>query len=313
MGYAVTITNTPVEIDPAFLEAASKFAARDRAKVLDFILKFQRDPTTPGIQLHQLRDASGLWSAKVSRGHRAILCKNGVWTLLHVDTHDEAYKWAEGRRVERTEEGVLRLIEVVEETAEVVEPSSEPPGSELGLFQAFEDAYLTSIGVPEDWLPTLRALLTEDQLFEAVERLPSDLADKLLTLVSGGVVAPPSPRPSWPPPDLFEKSILEQSELMLEHSNELERLGLRSRRGCPRGGITTAELGRQVGMTGSSFRMRLRIARLPQEVRDRIRHTPLAHGTYFLLQEVIRGGPRSTEEMLGIIERELARLCPASP
>jgi len=146
---------------------------------------------------------------------RVILHKDGeVWSLLYADHHDDAYAWAERRRAGRhPRTGGLQVVEIVETVLEVQAtlPTPEPaapaqvvhtpepaaaspePAVEPLRFETHDDDYLLSLGVPEDWLSPVRHIRTDEQLFVVIERLPQDVAERLLDLAAGETVEPPTP------------------------------------------------------------------------------------------------------------------------
>jgi superfamily I DNA/RNA helicase len=71
----------------------------------------------------------------------------------------------------------------------LVQPEQPP------IFEDREDDYLLSLGVPENWLPTLHEVRDDDQLLLICEKLPSDVAERLLNLAAGELVTPPVPVP----------------------------------------------------------------------------------------------------------------------
>lgn len=175
-----------------FFADLDHLSAEDRGAVMTFIGEFQRNPKHPGISLERLQ--TDLWSGRITRDLRAILHKDGeTWAFLHADHHDEAYRWAERRRAGRHPiTGALQVVETVvrdvERIVEAVRP--EPP-----IFAAHADDYLLSLGTPDLWLPTLRALRDEENLLATLERLPQDVAERLLQLAAGTFVTPPAPVP----------------------------------------------------------------------------------------------------------------------
>ena len=67
------------------------------------------------------------------------------------------------------------------------------PTRRQGLFDAYTDGYLHSLGVPQPWLPTLRQISTEDALLEVLQKLPQDVAERLCDVAAGRLVTPPAP------------------------------------------------------------------------------------------------------------------------
>jgi hypothetical protein len=189
-----------VIIAPQLFACLARLALQDQGRVIEFIRDFQENPASPGISLERVRVRSAqVWSGRVSRDLRAILFKDGeIWAILYADHHDAAYAWAERREIGRhSVTGALQIVESVETVREVervievlVEPEATP------LFAPYEDAYLLSLGVPETWLPTVRQVRDDDQLLLVCDKLPQDVAERLLTLGAGELVTPPAPLPS---------------------------------------------------------------------------------------------------------------------
>ena len=158
----------------------------------DFLEKFHQNPKHPGISLERLHGNSGFWSGRVSSNIRAILGKvDECWMALHVDHHDAAYAWAERRKLStHPVTGALQVVEVLEEQF-VVQPLIA--SDRAATFAQRSDEYLLSLGVPAEWLPTVREIRTEDELIEVCERLPREVADYLLEVADGKLVTPPPP------------------------------------------------------------------------------------------------------------------------
>lgn len=168
----------------SFFASVNKLQAKETAKAVDFVTRFQANPKNPGISLERLGGASKeLWSGRITQELRCIILQvGGDWALLHAGHHDVAYKWAQRRSVGR--HPVTGMIEVVErvETVEEVRILRDQESSSAGLFDDHDDAYLLSLGVPEVWLPTLRKVRDEDQLLIVAGKLgtPSPFLKPLL-------------------------------------------------------------------------------------------------------------------------------------
>ena len=184
-----------VRIANDFLGSLSDLQANEQVRVVQFVLKFSENPAHPSLSLERLKRAEGnLWSGRVSQDLRAILHKEGdSWALLHAGHHDAAYSWVERKRVDRhSVTGGLQIVdlEVVEQFTATAEMTATRG---TGLFTQYEDDYLVSLGLPETWLPAVRAIQFEDQLLTACEDLPEEVAERLLTLATGTFVTPPDP------------------------------------------------------------------------------------------------------------------------
>lgn len=190
-----------VGISQDFLDSVCRLQPNEQARVNQFVSQFYANPAQPGISLERVRSAGeDLWSGRISQELRAILYKDGdTWALLHADHHDDAYAWAERRRVgPHSVTGVLQIVDVVEveETEEIIRRGGDHHAS--GIFGHHKADYLLSLGVPEPWLPTVLEIRNETDLFGVCERLPEEVAERLFTLATGELVTPPDPEPDAP-------------------------------------------------------------------------------------------------------------------
>ena len=114
--------------------------------------------------------------------------------LCYVDHHDKAYQWAERRKLEtHPKTGAAQLVEIRERVEEIavpkyVEVEQSAPARPM-LFAGVADGDLLAYGVPEDWLPDVRAA-NEDTLLELTDHLPAEAAEALLELATGGQPKP---------------------------------------------------------------------------------------------------------------------------
>ena len=116
-----------------------------------------------------------------------------------MDSHDDAYRWAERRRLEtHPATGAAQLVELREVVQEVVVPvyveaeKQAPP--KPTPFALVPDEQLLGYGVPEEWLDDVKAA-TEDSVLDLADHLPAEAAEALLELAVGG-----TPQPSLPVP-----------------------------------------------------------------------------------------------------------------
>ena len=79
----------------------------------------------------------------------------------------------------------IRQIEIpIYVPAEPAPPAPKPP-----LFPSVSDEELLGYGVPPDWVSVVHEV-TEDTLFDVAEHLPTEAAEALLELATGGSPAP---------------------------------------------------------------------------------------------------------------------------
>lgn len=224
---------TTVAMAKSFFDSANRFEFSERGRIFDFVTKFHENPAHPGLSIERVEraKAAGLWSGRVNDSLRAIFHHDGSsYTLLWVDKHDPAYEWAQRRRASMNPKtGELQVIVVPELVQEAIArpaavapaPVDVPP-----LFSAFSDDYLTSIGFPQDWLPTLRLIRTEAQLDQAAKNLPEELSERLFKLALGEVVTPPPPPAPAPATSLTQiaGSPAEQRYWVIRSASDIEEL-----------------------------------------------------------------------------------------
>ncbi len=176
-----------------------------QAKLTAFDL--QTDPDRPGLKMHRIEASKdpNFWSVRVNRDLRIIIHKTGDSVMLaYVDHHDDAYAWAERRRIEvHPRTGALQIVEVRERVEEItlralppVQPAPPfvvmPPLPTAGapLFAKLSSDEALSIGVPSDWVnDVLQA--SEDRFFTLANHLPQEAAEALLEYAATGVLNRP--------------------------------------------------------------------------------------------------------------------------
>ncbi|NEQ29996.1 MAG: UvrD-helicase domain-containing protein [Leptolyngbya sp. SIO4C5] len=206
----------------SLFQALGNLTGNEIKRANDFILKFQDNPAQPGLSLERVTKTKNdnLWSARITQELRAIVYKDGdTWALLHAGHHDDAYNWATNRKVEfNPRTGALQVVKVIKSVQEVV---PQRQSWQIGLLDAFEDEYLLSLGVPEDWLPVLRQLITEDDLLNIIEELPEEVTERLLALAAGELVTPPSTQLTQ---SIIENTDTQRRFITVKNSSELERM-----------------------------------------------------------------------------------------
>ncbi|MBE9010915.1 AAA family ATPase, partial [Pseudanabaenaceae cyanobacterium LEGE 13415] len=217
----------PVAISNSLASAARKLNANEARRVWAFLEKFWENPAQPSLSLERVTKTKNdsLWSGRISDDLRAIIHKEGdLWTVLHVDHHDEAYNWAKTRTIERhIRTGALQIVVAPEVVAPLVEADSAP-SNRPSLFAQYPDDYLLSLGVPPIWLPTIRQIRSKDILLNAILELPEEVAERLLDLSEGEFVTPPTPlaedQPAIASPDAKRRfTVLDSNQDLLKLLN----------------------------------------------------------------------------------------------
>jgi superfamily I DNA/RNA helicase len=218
-------------IADTFTASLARLTGDEQKAVKTTAFDLQIDPSGPGMSFHKLDRAKdkNFWSVRVNRDVRLIVHKTaGSLLLCYVGHHDDAYAWAERRKLEtHPVTGAAQLVEIRERVQEVVIPTfiaEERPASKKQpqpLFAAVPDDELLSYGVPAEWLPDVRTA-TEDTLFTLAEHLPQEAAEALLDLATGTKpqLAKPAVAAATSP---FEHPDAQRRFRVVENVEELER------------------------------------------------------------------------------------------
>ena len=169
-----------------FFDALARIPRAQQVKVTRFIQQFQDNPTSPGINYEKIQNAKdpNLRSVRIDDTYRGIVSKpdtGGVYMLLWVDHHDEAYRWARHRicRI-NSETGSIQIFESRSEEVNKSLPTGTP-----GMFDHLRDRQLLKLGVPEEFLPFVRSIKSEEQLEKLESALPQEAMEALYMLAAG--------------------------------------------------------------------------------------------------------------------------------
>lgn len=215
-------------IADTFTDSLTRLTGEEQKVVKTTAFDLQMNPANPGMQFHRLDRAKdpNFWSVRVSRDIRLIAHRTESSLLLcYVGHHDDAYSWAERRKIERhPTTGAAQLVEVRETVREIVIPQYvEAPAKAVEpqpLFSTITDDALLSYGVPQEWLADVRSA-TEATLFDVAEHLPREAAEALLDLAVG---VTPQVAPTLPPTaDPFEHPDAQRRFRVVANVEELER------------------------------------------------------------------------------------------
>ncbi|MCQ0987160.1 3'-5' exonuclease [Jiella marina] len=206
-------------LSDTFQVALGKLTNDEQKQVKITVFDLQTDPSGPGLKFHRIDKSKdeNFWSVRVSRDIRIIVHKlKDSLALVYVDHHDDAYKWAERRRMEVHEKtGALQIVEVRERVVEIDAPiavqaelfgggsplatrsdiGSSPTASSVStepqpkLFAALSEDDLLSVGVPRDWLADIAAA-DEERFFQLAGHLPSEAGEALLDYAATGILKP---------------------------------------------------------------------------------------------------------------------------
>lgn len=179
-------------IADTFTDSLAKLTGDEQKAVKTAAFDLQLNPAHPALQFHKLDKAKdpNFWSVRVSLDIRLIVHRTESSLLLcYVNHHDNAYHWAQRRKLEtHPKTGAAQLVEVRETVREILIPKyveavqAAPP--KAPLFAAIPEEQLLGYGVPAEWLDDVRKA-NEDTVLELADHLPAEAAEALLNLATG--------------------------------------------------------------------------------------------------------------------------------
>ncbi len=185
-------------IADTFTASLAKLTGDEQKHVKTTAFDLQMNPANPGMSFHKIEKARDVnfWSVRVSRDIRLIIHKTKASLLLcYVDHHDKAYQWAGRRKLEtHPKTGAAQLVEIRETVQEIKVPmvveGSPPPAIKQPVLAGISEETLLAYGVPMEWLADVQQA-DEDSLLQLADHLPSEAAEALLELATGGRPALP--------------------------------------------------------------------------------------------------------------------------
>lgn len=218
-------------ISKDYFPAYARLPRKAQRKADEFLRKFEQDSMAASIHLEPIKHAvdGQLRSARIGDDYRVILRApehGDVFLVLWADHHDEAYRWAETKQTAiHPATGSLQIFDVTGAAEAVSEVASSPaPAAKaattrvaepVGLFAARSDDDLFLAGVPQALMPSVRALVGDDDLDRLLPHLPPETGEVLTALAAGisldealeevlGRVAAPAAAPTPPPIDVTD-------------------------------------------------------------------------------------------------------------
>lgn len=190
-----------------FLLQLARLPVSVHSKVMKWAIQFQADPTSPGINYENINGAKdpNLKSVRLDKDWRGIVfkpSKGDVYVLLYVDHHDDAYRWAENRKLTiNPVTGAMQMVtleHVVEQGAGAAAPEQPAPDYAAPpqpvepvaapLYGELSDTELMSLGVPEELLSAVRKIGSEEALDALQSRLPAEAYEGLFLVAAGDSV-----------------------------------------------------------------------------------------------------------------------------
>ncbi len=213
-------------IADSFTDSLARLTGEEQKIAKTTAFDLQMNPVDPGMALHRIDHAKdkNFWSARVGRDMRLIVHRTKESLLLcYVGHHDDAYRWAERRKLEtHPKTGAAQLVEIRERVQEIVVPTFVeaplPKKEKPKVFASFSEDTLLGYGIPEEWLADVKNA-DEDSILTVSEHLPAEAAEALLELATGGKPKPREVAPVTP----FEHPDAQRRFRVVENVEELTR------------------------------------------------------------------------------------------
>jgi superfamily I DNA/RNA helicase len=193
-----------VALSQDFLLNLSKLPSGVQSRVMKWAIKFQSDPKSSGINYENIHAAAdqNMKSVRIDGDWRGIVFKpdqGDVYVLLHVNKHDEAYRWAERRKlIINPVTGAMQMVQVEEAVqvqpapATVNEAKSQTTQAFLPersaskpITQGVSDHDLVALGVPPEMIDRVRPVATEAELDALQFCLPVEAYEGLFLMAAG--------------------------------------------------------------------------------------------------------------------------------
>lgn len=220
-------------IADTFTDSLARLTGDEQKAVKTTAFDLQLNPANPGMSFHKLDKAKdkNFWSVRASSDIRLIVHKSDASLLLcYVGHHDDAYDWAERRKLEtHPKTGAAQLVEIRETVKEIVVPvyvqtriaaAPQPSPEKKCIFAGMPDDELLSYGVPLEWINDIKKS-TDATLLALTDHLPAEAAEALLELATGG--KPRAPQLAVAATSPFDHPDAQRRFRVMANVEELER------------------------------------------------------------------------------------------
>ena len=184
------INKVKVAISSDFMGAFAAIPKNMQGKILEFVARFKNDPTASSInyeKITQFKDST-LRSVRIDKAYRGIVKKpetGNVYMLLWVDHHDKAYAWAKNKKCSiNPETGSVQVYDVTESQTAKEDDTQSHKNYQDSFFASIHDRHLLKLGVPEDQLPLVRNIYSDEQFDKVAPQLPAEANEALTALCS---------------------------------------------------------------------------------------------------------------------------------
>ena len=169
-----------VAISADFFTSFAALPKNIQTKVSGFITKFKLNPQGPGINYEKIKDAADkkICSVRIDDTYRGIVVRQegtGIYLLLWIDHHDEAYAWARSKKCKVNKEtGNIQVFDV-----QNLENKTTGQNNVPGIFSCYSKSDLLKLGVPEEQIDYVKSITNVDDFHENKDKIPADAFEYL--------------------------------------------------------------------------------------------------------------------------------------
>lgn len=177
--------DTRLLISVEYFKALQNLDSATQVAANSFVRKMLDNPWNPSLNIEKLNlPDSSLRSARVNRDVRVIISsmENGnTFGLLYIDHHQEAYRWAERKKIGVNEKS--RYFEIFDTISIDQEPSDNDKQS--NLFSSYSDSKLIQLGLSDIELLAVRSITDNEDLERKLKYFPKNTYEILYFLANG--------------------------------------------------------------------------------------------------------------------------------
>ena len=165
------------------LTAFARLPKLQQKKFSALLNQFRSNPKASGINFERIQGACSpaARSLRIDGTYRAIVLhpnQGNQYLVVWMDHHDRAYEWARRKKVAiHPDTGAIQVYEAIDST----QTQEAPRGAERvpGQFDGLRDRQLRRLGVPDELIPLVRNIHTEEELQNSEPKLPRDAFEAL--------------------------------------------------------------------------------------------------------------------------------------
>lgn len=172
-----------LSLTPTFFESLENLPKSIQKKTREFMKKFSENAQASSINYETIENVrnENLRSVRIDLSYRGIILKpksGDVYHLLWVDHHDEAYQWAQSRRVDEDDLDSLAYSEVKIRMQPLVT-------QQVNLLRSTSIVDFIKIGVPVELIDSLRAIENIEELDDYRQSMENRVYIKLQHYLNG--------------------------------------------------------------------------------------------------------------------------------